>query len=216
MININWIRELYGLPHFAALHHRDYRFTWLANMCSGAAMWTFIVAAAWLVLEHSDSSGWVGTITFAGMIPFLLVSPIAGLLADRMDRRDLAVATFVFNFVITAIAASLTVLGIIELWQLAILSLANGVFRATQEPSIQALIPNLVPREDLLNAITLNATTRHGARFFGLLVAAPLLAVEFIGIPGVFVLSVAFQIIGTFLMLRTKIKSRGEGIPEHG
>ena len=52
-------------PHFAALRHTDYRHIWTANMFSGASMWTFIVASAWLVLNKSDSSGWVGIITFA-------------------------------------------------------------------------------------------------------------------------------------------------------
>ena len=59
----------------------------MANMYSGGAMWTFIVASAWMVLDRSDSSGWVGIITFASMLPFLIVSPIGGLMADRFDRR---------------------------------------------------------------------------------------------------------------------------------
>ena len=216
MLNSTRIRDIQRMPHFAALRHRDYRFLWTANMFSGSAMWTFIVAASWLVLERSDSSGWVGIITFAGMIPFLLVSPIAGLMADRLDRRNLAIATFSATAVVTTVAAILTITGMIELWHLAALAFANGVFRATQEPAVQALIPNQVPREDLLNAITLNATTRHGARFFGLLVASPLLAVDFIGISGVLALSAVFQIAGTFLMLRVRTESTGESAPEHG
>ncbi len=176
-------------------------------------MWTFIVAASWLVLERSDSSAWVGVITFAGMIPFLLVSPIAGLLADRLDRRNLTIFTFLGNAAITALAAGLTIASVIELWHVAILALANGVFRATQEPAVQALIPNQVPKEDLLNAITLNATTRHGARFFGLLVASPLLAISYIGIPGVLVLSTVFQLAGCVLMSRTHTASTGEILP---
>jgi len=189
---------------------------WVANMFSGSAMWTFVVAASWLVLERSDSSGWVGIITFAGMIPFLIVSPFAGLLADRMDRRKLAILMFSSNIAVLVIAATLTITGLIELWHLAVLAFANGVSRATQEPAVQALIPNQVPREDLLNAITLNAATRHGARFFGLLVAAPLLALDFIGISGVLVLSAAFQTAGTLQMLRIRTVSTGESAPEHG
>lgn len=216
MLNKTTVRRIPRPPHLAALRHRDYRLTWSANTCSGAAMWTFIVAASWLVLERSDSSGWVGIITFAGMIPFLVVSPIAGLLADRLDRRNLAISTFIGNAVITAFAAAITILDMIELWHVAALALANGTFRATQEPAIQALVPNQVPRDDLLNAITLNSATRHGARFFGLLVAAPLLAVEFVGISGVLVLSAVFQMSGTYLMLMIRTRSTGEGVPERG
>ena len=198
------------LPHFAALRHRDFRHTWLANMCSGAAMWTSIVAASWLVLKESGSSGWVGIITFASMIPFLLASPIGGLMADRLDRRNLAFWTFAGSTVNAALLAALALAGVLELWHVAVLAFTGGVLRSTQEPAIQSLVPNQVPREDLLNAITLNSATRHGARFFGLLVAAPLLAVESIGVTGVLVLSTVFQLAGAVQMVRTRTVSRGE------
>ena len=185
-------------------------------MCSGASMWTLIVANAWLVLERSDSSGWVGIITFASMIPFLLVSPIGGLMADRFDRRNLIFVTFVAVAINVGVLAFLAIAGVVELWHVAALSFSVGVFRSIQEPTIQALIPNQVPREDLLNAITLNSASRHGARFFGLLASAPLLAVDFIGVNGVLVLSALFQVVGAVQMTRTRTVSRGETRPEHG
>ena len=151
-------------------------------MFSGSAMWTFFVASAWLVLDRSDSSGWVGVITFSSMLPFLLVSPIAGLMADRFDRRNLALAALVARAINGSVLAVLALLRLIQLWHVAVLAFTGGVLRAVQEPVIQALIPNQVPREDLLNAFTLNGATRHGARFFGLLVAAPLMAVDAIGV----------------------------------
>lgn len=208
--------SLRDIPHFAALRHTDYRGTWTANMFSGAAMWTFIVAISWFVLEDSDSSGWVGVITFASMLPFLLVSPIGGLMADRFDRRHMVFVTFILSFLNASVLAVLAIAGLVQLWHVAVLAFTGGVFRATQEPAMQALIPNQVPREDLLNAITLNSATRHGARFFGLLVAAPLLAIDFIGVEGVLVLSCLFQALGAFQMARIKTVSRGESEPEHG
>ena len=179
-------------------------------------MWTFIVAVSWLVLDKSESSGWVGIITFASMIPFLLVSPIGGLMADRLDRRNLVLATFIAGSVVAAMLAAITIAGAVQLWHIAALAFAGGVFRATQEPAIQALIPNQVPREDLLNAITLNAATRHGARFFGLLVAAPLMAWDSVGVNGVLVLSAVFYVMGAVQMARTHTVSIGESQPEHG
>ena len=188
----------------------------MANMYSGGAMWTFIVASAWMVLDRSDSSAWVGIITFASMLPFLVVSPIGGLMADRFDRRNLALATLAASTVNSVVLAVLALLGVVELWHVAVLAFTGGVFRATQEPTVQALIPNQVPREDLLNAITLNGATRHGARFFGLLVAAPLMAVDSIGVQGVLVLSAIFQALATFYMVKVRTVSRGESQPEHG
>ena len=204
------------LPHLAALKHRDYRFTWTANMFSGAAMWTFIVAVSWLILQKSDRSGDVGIVTFASMLPFLLVSPVAGLVADRMDRRTVARFTFIANGAITAIVAALVIADVILLWHLVVLTFVSGSMRSMQEPAMASLIPNQVPREDLLNAITLNAATRHGARFFGLLVASPLLAIPIIGVSGVLVLSVACQIVGTLFISLARTRSTGESVPRHG
>ena len=204
------------IPHLAALQHRDYRFTWIANMCSGAAMWTFIVAVSWLILESSDKSGDVGIVTFASMLPFLVVSPIAGMIADRLDRQSIARFTFIANGMITVIVAALVFADFLVLWHLAVLTFISGTMRSTQEPAISSLIPNQVPREDLLNAITLNAATRHGARFFGLLVASPLLAIDSIGVTGVLVLSAVFQAVGTLFMTLTKTRSTGESVPQHG
>lgn len=210
------IRDVRRLPHLAALKHRDYRFTWTANMFSGAAMWTFIVAVSWLILQKSDRSGDVGIVTFASMLPFLLVSPVAGLVADRLDRQRVARFTFIANGTVTAIVAVMVIADAVELWHLVVLTFVSGSMRSMQEPAMASLIPNQVPREDLLNAITLNAATRHGARFFGLLVASPLLAIPFIGVSGVLVLSVACQVVGTIFISLARTRSTGDALSQSG
>lgn len=208
--------NLSDLPHFAAFKYRDFRYLWLANMFSGAAMWTFITASSWLILTKSDASSWVGIMTFASMLPFLIVSPIGGLMADRFDRVSLAQVTFFGSFVIMAIMAALAIADVVDLWHIAVLAFLGGTIRSIQEPTISALIPNQVPRETLLNAITLNSSTRHGAKFFGLLVAAPLMAVPFIGVPGVLVMSAIFGGVGLILMSRIRTLSRGETNAQSG
>jgi MFS family permease len=210
------IATLANQPHFAAFRFTDYRRLWTANMFSGSAMWTFIVASSWLVLNESDKSALVGVITFASMLPFLLVSPVGGLLADRYDRRRLAQVTFWGSLLVNVTIAVLAVAGGLQVWHIAVMAFIGGTFRATQEPAVQALIPNQVPSDVLLNAITLNAVTRHGARFFGLLVAAPLLAIPSIGVAGVLVLSAIFSGIGVIQIMRTRTVSRGEIRPESG
>jgi MFS family permease len=175
-----------------------------------------MVAISWFVLSRSDSSGWVGVITFAGMLPFLLVSPIGGLMADRFDRRRVVLACFLGTVLTTSVTALLMIAGAVELWHLPLLVFLGGILRSIQEPAIQALIPNQVPRQDLLNAITLNAATRHGSRFFGLLIAAPLMGVDFIGVSGVIVLSAIFQLAGAYYIMRARTVSTGEEVPRHG
>ena len=185
-------------------------------MCSGAAMWTFIIATSWLVFETSESSGWVGITTFAAMIPFLVVSPVGGLLGDVFDRRRLTSFTFVIGGVVAGAMAVLAASGLVELWHVAVFALANGTVRSVQEPSMAALVPNQVPRRDLLNALVLTSSSRHGARFLGLLVAAPLLEIDYLGVEAVLVLSVAFQLCGGVLMTRVKTVSTGETKSEQG
>ena len=216
MLSIGNLRNFHALPQFSALRHRDYRMTWSASMLSGAALSTFIVATAWMVLEASGSSGWVGIITFSAMLPFLLVSPVAGLLGDTKDRKTVVVGASVAGGVVISSLAALSISGRIELWHVAVLAFALGVVRSTQEPAITALIPNQVPREDLLNAIVLNGATRHGARFFGVLVAAPMLAADSVGVDGVLVLSAVFQVLGLIQMARVRTRSTGQTSPERG
>lgn len=186
-------------------------------MASSAGMWTFIVAISWFTFTESESSAWVGIITFATMLPFLIVSPFAGLLADRMDRRNMVVLSFGGDAFVVIVLTVLALTGYVQLWHIAVLAFLSGVFRTTSEPAIQALIPNQVPEADLLNAITLSAMTRHGARFFGLLVAAPLLAIKSAGwwepINGVLVLSAGLYVASMFLMLRSLTASQVVRIP---
>ena len=120
--------RMLDIPHIAALRHRDYLLTWSSNMCSGAGMWTFIVAVSWLILEESDSSGDVGIVTFASMLPFLLASPFAGLIADAMDRRGIARVTFISNALLTAIVTVLATTGALTLWHLSVLTVLKGLY----------------------------------------------------------------------------------------
>ena len=156
---------LSSLPQFAALRHREFRFTWLASMASSAAMWTTIVASSWIVFERSSGSGWVGIVTFAAMIPFLFVAPIGGLLGDMFDRRRVVIISFLFNWAVIVALAAISITGALQLWHVAVLALVGGIARSIQEPSLSALIPNQVPKEDLLNALILQGASRHGARF---------------------------------------------------
>ncbi len=185
-------------------------------MSSGAAMWTAIVASSWLVFSESSTSGWVGVVTFGSMIPLLVVSPIGGLIGDVLDRRKVTIVTFGFSGAIVGVLAALAIMGSVQPWHVALLALAGGVARAIQMPAMQALVPNLVPKRDLLNALVLQGATRHGARFFGLGVAVPLLEIDGLGINSVLLLSAALQLLGALAMSRVRTVSRGRMEPEHG
>ena len=120
------------------------------------------------MLAESDSSGLVGLFTFASMLPFLLASPIGGIFSDRMERKRLTAITTGGTLAVIIVAATLAIADILQLWHLCILAFISGSFRATQETSLVSLVANIVPKKDLLNAITLNAATRHGSRVIGM------------------------------------------------
>ncbi len=122
-------------------------------MSSGAAAWALIVARGWLAYQISDSSLLVGIVTFAAMIPRVLVTPFTGYVSDRFDRRTVLASMFAVNMVHNLVLAVLVLFGDIEAWMLIVLSLVNGSARAAQMPAGQALIPNLVPRHLLLNGV---------------------------------------------------------------
>ena len=180
-------------------------------MCAGSAHWALIVARGWLVFDLTGSSGLVGVVTFAAMIPRFLISPFAGLLADRVDRRILLAWAFGINIVQNLVLAILTVLGLIEVWHLVVLSFVNGSARAFQMPASGSLLPNLIPREYLLNAIALNSATLHGTRLFGPLMTGPLLAISSTAFgPGLaFLLCTALYILGLVVVASIRTVSRG-------
>ncbi len=190
-----------------ALQYRDYRTLWTANLCAGAAAWGLIVARGWLAFEITGSSLWVGVVTFMAMAPQFFATPIIGFVADRFDRQSVLAWTYGLNLVHNVVLALLVMLGEVELWNLVVLSLVNGTLRAAQQTTTQALVPNLVPKEHLLNAVALNQATQQGSRLFGPLAIAPLLA--FVSIASAFWLCGLFYAAALVQVLRIKTRSRG-------
>ena len=190
-----------------ALQYRDYRTLWTANLCAGAAAWALIVARGWLAFEITDSSLWVGVVTFMAMAPRFFATPLIGFLADRFDRQTVLAWTYGLNLVHNVVLALLVTLGEATVWHLVVLSLINGTLRSAQQTTTQSLVPNLVPKEHLLNAVALNEATQQGSRLFGPLAIAPLLA--FVGIASAFWLCGLFYAVGLIQILRIKTRSRG-------
>ncbi len=192
----------------AALAYPDYVTLWTASLSSGAAAWALIVARGWLVYDLTGGESlWVGIVTFAAMIPRVLIPPFTGYLADRFNRRNIMAVMFAVNLVHNIALSVFVVFGVIEIWHLVILSFVNGSARAAQMPAGQALIPNLIPRNLLLNGIALNQATMNGSRLIGPLAIAPLLL--WFGVEGAFVLCSGFYAISLIQALRIKTYSTG-------
>lgn len=181
---------------------------WTAGLAGAAAGWALIVARGWLAFEITEgSSRIVGLTTFAAMAPMFLVPPFIGVLADKIDRRNLVAYTLLIDILQSAILSVLAVTGTVQVWHLVTLAGVNGIGRAAQMPSVQALVPNLVPKERLLNALSLSAATLHGSRLIGPVLIAPLLLT--VGVAGAFVLCGLAYTIGLLQVLRVRTRSTG-------
>ena len=176
-------------------------------MSASAAAWALIVARGWIVWEMSGSSLYVGLVTFLAMIPRVVIPPFTGYLADRYERRKVMASIYGLNLAHTLFLAGLLAFGPLEMWHLMVLAFVNGAARSAQMPVGQALVPNLVPKEKLLNAIALNQATMHGSRLLGPLTILPLL--EGTRIEWAFLTCSIFYVISLIQALRIKTTSSG-------
>ena len=191
-----------------ALQYQDYRTLWIATTCSGAAAWALILARGWLAYDITDNNSlWVGIVTFGAMIPRLFSTPIFGFLADRFDRKTLLRWIFALNLAHNVLLALLAMQGWIGPWSLLFLSLFNGTLRAGEMTATTTLIPNMVPKEHLLNGIALNQATQQGSRLLGALAIAPLFGL--VNVEAAFWLCSGFYVIGLIQISRITIDSRG-------
>ena len=197
-----------------SLQYPEFRKLWVTTMMSQSSSWALIVARAALVLELTGSPAWTGAVTFAAMIPALLVSPIAGFLADKFDRRTVLACAISLNIATNVVLAMLVVTGMVEAWHVLVLSVINGSARSSQMPSAQSLLVNMVPRDQVLNAVSLYQATVNGSRFLG-----PVLILVVLNITGllgmtnaqdwVFFLCVAMYLLAFLACISIGTRSRG-------
>ena len=198
----------FGARYLTSFQSLEYRKLWTATACSQSASWALIVARAALVLRLTDSAAWTGYVTFAAMIPAVVVSPLAGYLADRFDRRVVLAWAYVVNLADALLLALLVATRVVEPWQVLLLAAVTGSARSTQMPPAQALLANMVPRERLLNAVSLYQVTFHGARFMG-----PFLILVVLWTTGhqnwAFFLCAGLYLLGLSMVLSIRTVSRG-------
>jgi MFS family permease len=156
---------------FASLAHPPFRRYWIGLFLSNIGTWMQVVAQGWLVLRLSDSALVLGLVGFAGSIPTLLLAPLAGVAADRADRRKLLIATQAVQMACALILAAAVGLRFVSVPLVAAVAIVNGLANAFTMPSHQSLFLDLVGREDLMNAISLNSMQFNLSRVIGPIVA---------------------------------------------
>jgi len=152
---------------FAALRHPNYRLFWTGMVVSLVGMWVQSTATGYLVWELTRSPFATSmTVLFFGL-PSMALALFGGVIADRVDRRRLLLVTQGVFMLSAVVLAGLTFSGLVRVWHIYLLSLVNGTVMAFDAPTRQAMIPSLVAREDLTNAIALNSAAFNGSRVIG-------------------------------------------------
>ena len=154
-------------------HYRLYACGHVANVFG---WWGNRLGIGWLTWELTGSAGWLGIVAFAGMIPVTLVSPFAGVLADRHGHRQMAMLAGVFGGSVTLALALLTIYGQTTIPVLLGLSILQGIGFGMEFPARQALIPQLCKRENLSAALAFNSTTFQVGTFLGPVLAGFLIS----------------------------------------
>src|SRR3954468_1873058 len=161
---------------FRALSHRNYRLFASGQVVSLIGTWMQTVAESWLVYRLTGSALLLGVVGFANRIPVFLFSTFGGAIADRYNRHRIVIATQVASMLLASLLAGLTLTHVVQVWHLMTIAAMLGVVNAFDIPGRQAFVVELVPREDLQNAIALNSSMFNGARILGPAVAGVLVA----------------------------------------
>jgi predicted MFS family arabinose efflux permease len=142
---------------FKAFHYRDFRLMWIGACTSSIGTWMQIVAQGWLIYRLSHSAFLLALDQFLGGIPIFLFSLIGGVVADRLERRKILLGSQYVQMSTAAILTILVATGHVHVWHILCLSFVSGFAQAFGGPAYQALIPTLVEKNDMPNAIALNS-----------------------------------------------------------
>jgi MFS family permease len=164
-------------PTFRSLHNPNYRRYAAGGVVSNTGTWMQRVAQDWLVLQLTANSGLaIGITTGLQFLPFLLLSPLAGLVADRIPKRRLLQLTNIGMAVPALVLGLLAVTGTAQIWHVYALALVLGVASAFDAPARQSFVSELVDGDDLTNAVGLNSASFNAARLVGPALAGVLIA----------------------------------------
>ena len=177
----------HGILH--VLGQRTYGTYVAGNSVSLVGAWMQRIGVGWLTWELTQSGAWLGLVAFADLFPVVIVGPLGGVIADRVDRLRIIMAAQSLAMLQALVLAFLTVTGLIGVEILVALTALHGIIVAFNQPSRLALVPSLVNREDLPTAVAINAVVFSVARFVGPAIAGVLIL--YAGVAAVFAANAA-------------------------
>jgi MFS family permease len=156
-----------GLAVLRVLRHREFAIFWAGQAISLIGTWMQAFAQGWVVTGLTTSAFALGLVNFCSSIPTLVLMPFGGVAADRLERRRILVWTQITMLILAAVMGVLIATHRLQLWHIYVIALLLGAATAYDMPAYQAFYPQLVDREDLPQAISLNQATFHGSRILG-------------------------------------------------
>lgn len=191
---------------FESFHVRDYRWLWLGTFASFMALGMQMMARSWLILRLSDDSPLaLSLVTIAFSLPMTFMSLIGGALADRFPKKYIIMSSQAVGALVTSVLATLDLTGVVRFWHLLATGVVNGCMMAINVPSRHSIIADLVPQENLMNAISLSNSGMNLTRVVGPALAGVLIV--YFNTAGVFYLisaSYIFSLLSVAMMRTTK------------
>lgn len=184
---------------FDALQVPVFRRYFFAAVISNIGSWMQILAQGWLVLSLTDSPFYLGLVGLVRAVPTIALSMIGGVIADRFDRRHILLITQTVMLSSSLALGILAATGLVRVWHILAITFVSAIFFAVDNPTRQALVPDLVGRERLTSAIALNSAAWNGAAIVGPSIAGILIAV--VSISGAFFLNAASYVPVIFAVL---------------
>jgi MFS family permease len=170
------LRSAFLQRAFAAFTYRDFSVLWFGAFTSTVGTWMQKVAQSWLIFDLTKSTFFLGLDDFFGQLPILLFTVIGGVIADRHDRRQLLLGSQYVQMATAFTLATLVLTQHVHIWHILALSFTAGLAQAFGGPAYQSLVPSLVHKKDLPNAIALNSIQFNLARVVGPLVSSATMA----------------------------------------
>jgi MFS family permease len=172
---------------FSALGHRNFRLFWFGQVISVTGTWMQTIGQAWLVLRLSHNAFLLGLVSALQFLPVLVLSLFGGVVADKLPKRRVLMCTQSAALVQALVMFTLAATGVVRVWHVMVLAACLGTVNALDIPTRQAFVSEMVGRDDLMNAISLNSAQFNASRVVGPGVAGLLIA--WLGIPPLFLLN---------------------------
>lgn len=181
----SWPQKIFAV--FPALRNRNYQLYFTGQLISTIGTWLQIVAQGWLVLKLTNSAFLIGLVAAIAALPTLLFSLFGGVIVDRFPKRQILIFTQSSAMILAFILGFLAITNVITIWEIIVLAFLLGMVTAVDIPARQAFVVEMVGKEDLPSAISLNSGIFNGARVIGPGIAGFLIAV--VGVGGAFIIN---------------------------